>query len=320
MASRQHALAFPLLGAFLVVTAAAGCGEGAKKGKNPTETAKVDRDKSPAATSDGDQAQPDGDKAQPDGDEAQPDGDKAKNAGQGDAPTAQYYFDRKLKKNELKDRSLRDLSLMRNTIFARGGNTFRKVWLNAYFSAQPWYAPRKKLDKSKITDLDWDNVKIIAEVERSFTKKQLKARKSTLLAEIGDGEPSDQQEVELKLLSRRLGKWIGKKTKKKLSPLEDPSRLDEILELSELEDMSRKDLRLVRNTIYARHGYQFKSFILEEYFMFMDWYKPNPKFKEKMLSKVDWKNIKLIKSLENQLGGPMRDNEHGEEIGWFDGA
>ena len=295
-----------LLMAGLLLAAPVGCGKDQVKKSDSAGETDLD-EATPVATKPADGA-------------AKPDDGAAKPADDSDQPAATLYYDRKLTAEELRTRSLRELSLMRNTIFARGGNKFRKKWLSDYFSAQPWYKPSDKLDKSKISKADWDNVRLIAEVERSFTKDELNARKTNLLTAIGDGEPNVEQSIELALLSRRAGKWLGKKTKTKLSPLEDPSRLDEILTVEELQDMSRKDLRLVRNTIYARHGYEFKSPILEDYFMFMDWYKPDPKFTEKMLSKVDWKNIKLVKSIEDELGGPMRDNEHGEEIGWFDGA
>jgi len=39
------------------------------------------------------------------------------------------------------------------------------------------------------------------------------------------------------------------------------------------------------------------------------------------VSAVDWKNIKLISSVEDSLGGPLSDGEHfGRTYGWFGGA
>jgi hypothetical protein len=239
-----------------------------------------------------------------------------------DRPGPPLYYDRALTRGELRKRSLRELSLMRNTIFALGGNTFRKSWLREHFGAQPCYQSRDTLDKSKISDIDWANVKLIAEVERSFDTSELEARKAALLSAIGAGEPTAEQRVELELLSTRLGKWVGPESvaQAKRSPLEDPSRLDAILTLAQIEDMSRRDLRLLRNTIYARRGYPFKSPILDDYFEGMDWYQVDSDYTDKRLTSVDWKNIKLIKSVEETLGGPISDNEHGHEIGWFDGA
>lgn len=63
----------------------------------------------------------------------------------------------------------------------------------------------------------------------------------------------------------------------------------------------RKDqLRIVRNTIYALHGYVFKSQDLRDFFS-EDWtsywnpsYKANPNFSEDELSDIEKKNIKIL--------------------------
>jgi hypothetical protein len=231
------------------------------------------------------------------------------------------YFERALATSELETRSLRELSLMRNTIFARGGNKFRKTWLREYFTAQPWYREAEKMDESQLSDIDWQNAKLIAQIERSFSKGQLDERKNQLLGALGNATPTAEQRVELELLSRRIGKWVGPDTigMDERSPLEDPAMLERILGLAELEDMSLKDLRILRNTVYARRGYVFKSAILDEYFGNMDWYQADPSYTDDRLSSVDWKNIKLIKSVETSLGGPIGDTVH-EEYDWFDAA
>ena len=44
-------------------------------------------------------------------------------------------------------------------------------------------------------------------------------------------------------------------------------------------------------------------------------------YTDQRLSAVDWKNIKLISSVEDSLGGPISDGEHfGRKYGWFGGA
>src|SRR5260221_8422877 len=48
----------------------------------------------------------------------------------------------KCKHHELEERTLRELSILRNTIYARyGWDGYRKEWLKAYFHAQPWFKP-----------------------------------------------------------------------------------------------------------------------------------------------------------------------------------
>ena len=69
----------------------------------------------------------------------------------------------------------------------------------------------------------------------------------------------------------------------------------------------------MRNTVYARHGKQFKSAMLQQYFDNMEWYTADPSFVESKLTKTDITNIRLIKSVENSLGGPMSDDEQRAE-------
>ncbi|MEZ4468063.1 MAG: YARHG domain-containing protein [bacterium] len=247
-------------------------------------------------------------------------GDPAPSSGGTAAPAAAatWYFDRALTEAELKGRSLRELSILRNTIFARAGNPFRKDWLNAWFRAQPWYTPAKTWDPAKITPVDWENAKTIAAYESSLKRPELEARAAAVKARLAAGA-TEEDRIELRLLSVRLGKWQDevKAPAADRSPLEDPSLLDTQLTNAQLANMSRRDLRLLRNMIYARHGYTFKSQLLGDYFGSFDWYTPDPAYSTARLTRLDWRNVKLIKSLEAELGGLMTDWEHMKEDGWF---
>lgn len=225
------------------------------------------------------------------------------------------YYDRQITPDDLNNRTLRELSLMRNTIYARAGNPFRKKWLNDYFSAQPWYHPLGSMDQSKLTALDRKNAEIIANYDGSISRDELLARRKALLAQ-GIHTPEDK--VDLHLLSMRLGEWSGDDEAR--TPLEDPSLLDKQLTLNQLSDFSRRDLRLLRNVIYARRGRPFKSALLQSYFGTLAWYKPDPSYTDVRLTALDKRNINLILSLENQLGGPLTDYEHKKEEGWFAAA
>ncbi|PID23608.1 YARHG domain-containing protein [Sporosarcina sp. P7] len=72
---------------------------------------------------------------------------------------------------------------------------------------------------------------------------------------------------------------------------------DVFLDKSDLKGLSKEELRLARNEIYARHGYVFKSKELQNYFGSQSWYEPNPSFDGKM-TKWEKHNIELIQSLE----------------------
>ena len=82
-----------------------------------------------------------------------------------------YYFTRAIKPADLKGKTLRELTLMRNTIYARAGNTFRKKWLRAHFEGQPWYKPTG-LDPDKLTDRDRANADAICAAPRHRAGQQ----------------------------------------------------------------------------------------------------------------------------------------------------
>src|SRR5690606_18178978 len=94
------------------------------------------------------------------------------------------YFDRPITPADLEARTLRELSLMRNTIFARAGNQFRKKWLRDHFTAQPWYEPLPELDESRISELDRNNAKLIAAAEASVSRADLEAAAARLQARL----------------------------------------------------------------------------------------------------------------------------------------
>ena len=228
-------------------------------------------------------------------------------------PPRPLYYDRALTPADLQGRTLRELALMRNTIYARAGHSFRKKWLHDHFAAQPWYKPLAKDDDSKITRIDRANVALIGQAEQNQKRADLTKHRDDILARQRAGKATAEDAIELTLLNTRLGEWAAATAEARppadVSPLEDPSQLDHVISVDQLSNLSRRDLRILRNTVYARHGRQFKSPLLQAYFDNMSWYKANPAFTEKQLTKVDTTNIRLIKSVEESLGGPIGDDQ-----------
>ena len=62
-----------------------------------------------------------------------------------------------------------------------------------------------------------------------------------------------------------------------------------------LADKSLTELRFMRNEIFARHGYIFKSEDLNAYFSDKSWYSPIRSDVTKLLTEIDKYNIQLIK-------------------------
>ena len=70
------------------------------------------------------------------------------------------------------------------------------------------------------------------------------------------------------------------------------------LSADDVNNLYKDELRLMRNEIYARHGYSFKLRDMRELFDNQDWYMPVSSDVRKKLSATELKNEKLIKQYE----------------------
>lgn len=71
------------------------------------------------------------------------------------------------------------------------------------------------------------------------------------------------------------------------------------LQDSDISGLSKQQLRILRNTIYARHGRKFKSDDLRNYFSSFDWYRPlYDEISPDALSEIEKHNIVLIRKYE----------------------
>ncbi|HEX2570083.1 MAG TPA: YARHG domain-containing protein [Polyangia bacterium] len=113
------------------------------------------------------------------------------------------------------------------------------------------------------------------------------------------------EKIELGLIARSLGEFALDAEQREKSE----ASLDRLLKPEELRQLSLRDLRLLRNTIYARRGRPFKSQILQEHFSGLSWYKLDPGYTDKLLTATDQRNISLIRSVENEFGGPLSDED-----------
>src|SRR5438128_1491476 len=69
----------------------------------------------------------------------------------------------KCKDQLLESKSLRELAILRNTIYARyGWDGYRKPWLRAYFHSQPWFKPNPKFSYKLLSDVDRKNAHLVA--------------------------------------------------------------------------------------------------------------------------------------------------------------
>lgn len=71
-----------------------------------------------------------------------------------------------------------------------------------------------------------------------------------------------------------------------------------LLKSADVENMYKADLEVLRNAIYARHGYSFKNPRMRLLFDYVDWYMPVSTNVTHLLTEVENKNIALIKRYE----------------------
>jgi hypothetical protein len=72
----------------------------------------------------------------------------------------------------------------------------------------------------------------------------------------------------------------------------------EILSKKFVENLSKVDLMILRNCIYAKHGYSFKQSRLTSYFLGESWYMPISNDIRSELTNIEKSNIKLLLAYE----------------------
>jgi hypothetical protein len=73
-----------------------------------------------------------------------------------------------------------------------------------------------------------------------------------------------------------------------------------LLKAVDIENMYKRDLEVMRNAIYARHGYSFKNRVMRDFFdNYVSWYVPVSTNVSSELTEIERKNITLIKTYED---------------------
>ena len=78
-----------------------------------------------------------------------------------------------------------------------------------------------------------------------------------------------------------------------------PQASERLLTVSDLQNLSKEDLKIMRNEIFARHGYIFQTQDMKTYFQNQGWYSPQRSNVTAQLSNIEIKNVDLIKGYEN---------------------
>lgn len=80
-----------------------------------------------------------------------------------------------------------------------------------------------------------------------------------------------------------------------------PSHIVYITE-EDLDDLTKEEITLIRNEIYARHGYIFQKEPYKSYFSERYWYTPNEAFSESSFSEIEKANLDTITAYEQKMG------------------
>jgi hypothetical protein len=79
---------------------------------------------------------------------------------------------RRLTSEDLAGKSLWELKIMRNEIFARHGYKFKTEEMSKYFNKQKWYKPKYDNVTSKLTKIENANIKLIRQYEDDLQKQK----------------------------------------------------------------------------------------------------------------------------------------------------
>jgi len=96
----------------------------------------------------------------------------------------------------------------------------------------------------------------------------------------------------------------------------DITPLEKLFTIDQLLNFNKNDLRILRNTIYARYGYKFSSNDLEKHFSQFSWYNGVKTNVDNELTLIDKTNIELIQKIERNY---PENNEYVNELigNWY---
>ncbi|MFI5136857.1 MAG: YARHG domain-containing protein, partial [Sphingobacteriales bacterium] len=77
-----------------------------------------------------------------------------------------------------------------------------------------------------------------------------------------------------------------------------PQSSERLLNSNDLNGFTKEKLKIMRNEIFARHGYIFKTADMKNYFAQQNWYKPLYSDVTNQLTSIEKTNVEFIKSYE----------------------
>lgn len=124
---------------------------------------------------------------------------------------------------------------------------------------------------------------------------------------VDDNKSKELKEKELELREKELDlkeKELASKENKSSENINSGIKGDypevSLIKLTDqdLQNRDSRELRIMRNEVYARHGYIFKLPELREYFIRQNWYEPQFDDVNNMLSDLEKENVEKIRKYE----------------------
>lgn len=170
----------------------------------------------------------------------------------------------------------------------------------------PYYTTEKKKNNGlKWTILFVSALVIIAIVYFGFIRKkddtvEIKEEK-TIIKEASEIKNEENTKEEIKIPTVEAEE-VTEETKREL---ELPSSFiantnHELLSEEYLYKTEIAKIKLIRDEIYARHGYIFDNKEKQKYFESKTWYKPNPEYSDELLNDMEIENLKIISTFLNE--------------------
>lgn len=178
-------------------------------------------------------------------------------------------------------------------IYARHGKVFTDATYNKYFCACDWYTPDPGFKMSDLTELEKENAAFIQQyIDRTLGGKSSSQPAETTQPATNNNTSSQPTVIVIHDEGYYYEHYTGDNTY--IIPDSNTRKLS----ASELKGFNSNTLALIRNEIYARHGYVFQKQKYRDYFGSKQWYTPNSNFDASWLNSVEKYNVELIKSLE----------------------
>src|SRR5215207_5989771 len=250
-----------------------------------------------------------------------------------------WWQTREMTEEKLGTHSAAEWLILRAEVEAVRGRRFENdPWLQNYFEERYWYRADPSYDARQLTQTERNNLAAIDDAQRKqrkaaispgdmehFEKRlvteqmlrglslhELRLLRNEIYARRGrqfrtewlaqyfwsqpwyeareDNKEPELSQTELKNIETVVA--YERKIRESLSTTPVTNAL--------LEGMFLEDARKLRNEIYARHGKVFKDRWLQGYFKSFDWYKPNPRYADSVLTAVERQNAAAIAAYEKK--------------------